>query len=876
MHASGGGGRRKDEDGMAEPRVGLSSAEAARRLERDGPNELPRDRPRSALELLRGVLREPMLLLLLAAAGLYLLLGDAGEALVLGVAVVAVISLQWIQEGRAQRALEALKQLTSPRAQVLRDGAAITIPARELVVGDVVRLAEGDRVPADLFLRSGTSVRVDESLLTGESAPVARHPDPAAQVLPAPGGEGGAGLFSGALVVAGSGVAEVAATGVRSAIGKIGAALREGERERTPLQREVDRLVRWVALLGLLLCLLVATARALGGASWIESALAGITLAMALLPEELPVVLAIFLAIGARRLVSVRVLTRRISAVETLGSVHVLCTDKTGTLTQNKMRIEALVSPALAFHLPDGPFEALPPEVEELLEVGLLACPRDPFDPMERAFVELGERALAQSGLLHPTWENLRQYPLRRDLLAVTHVWRSEEREGSVVAAKGAPEAIFELCRLEARERERWRSRTEALAQDGLRVLAVARGRIPHQRAAELPDDARLLDYSLCGLIGLRDPLRADARAAVTTCREAGIRVVMVTGDHPETARAIARQAGLDADRVLLGIELEALSEDELAHRLESTHVIARAIPEHKLKLVRALRQSGLRVGMTGDGVNDAPALHAADIGVAMGERGTDVAREAADLVLVDDAFGSIVEGVRLGRRVQENLRKAAGYLLSIHLPIAGLAIAPAVLGWPVLLLPIHVVFLELVMDPTCSIVFELEPLDPKVMREPPRASEGRLFSNALILRAVGRGALATVGVLAVLALSRAEGASVELQRAECFLALVVTNVGLLLAAHRGRWHKALAIAFGATLGALALTLLWPPLRERFALAELPPGLALRDAALALLPLLLVLTAVRLRRKDRGAAPRASSPPAAASQEDERSPLRRS
>ncbi|MBK9387482.1 MAG: HAD-IC family P-type ATPase [Planctomycetes bacterium] len=816
---------------------GLSSAEAVRRLAQHGPNELPLDQPRSAFALLLGVLKEPMLLLLLAAAGLYLLLGDTGEALVLFVAVFAVIGLEWVQEGRAQRALEALKQLTSPRAQVLRDEVVVTIPARELVAGDIVHLAEGDRVPADLLLRSGTSLRVDESLLTGESAPVARHPDRGATALPAPGGEGGAGLFSGALVVAGHGVAEVLATGPRSAIGKIGTALHENERERTPLQREVDRLVRWVAVLGLGLCALVSLARALGGATWIDAALAGITLAMALLPEELPVVLAIFLALGARRLVSVRVLTRRIAAVETLGAVHVLCTDKTGTLTQNKMRIEALVSPSLEHHLRDPATTELPPEVEELLEVGLLACPRDPFDPMERAFLELGERVLEASGLLHPAWENLREYPLRRDLLAVTHVWRNEEGAGSVVAAKGAPEAIFDLCRFDPRERETWRARAAALAQDGLRVLGVARGATPHERAHELPDDPRSLAFAFCGLVGLRDPLRADARAAVETCRTAGIRVVMVTGDHPETARAIARQAGLDADRVLLGSALEAQSEEELARTLESTHVIARAVPEHKLMLIRALRGSGLRVAMTGDGVNDAPALRAADIGVAMGERGTDVAREAADLVLVDDAFGSIVEGVRLGRRVQENLRKAAGYLLSIHVPIAVLAVTPAMLGWPVLLLPIHVVFLELVMDPTCSIVFELEALEPRVMREPPRARDSRLFSNQLILRAITRGALASFGVLAVLALARFESASVEQQRAECFLALVVTNVGLLLAARRGRWHKALAIAFGATLGALALTLLWPPLRERFSLAELAPLTALRDAALALAPL---------------------------------------
>ncbi|MBL8786986.1 MAG: HAD-IC family P-type ATPase, partial [Deltaproteobacteria bacterium] len=642
---------------------GLTDTEAARRLVQDGPNLLPRGTKRSFFATLVEVVAQPMLGLLIAASVLYLTLGDLVEGVALLVAVVGVIAIALFQSRRTERALEALRDLSSPRAQVLRDGQARTVPAKDLVAGDLIRLGEGDRVPADALLRLGTLMRLDESLLTGESVPVTRHPDPAAVQGPPPGGDGHASVFSGTLVVAGRGVAEVVATGPRTELGKIGKTLESTSSDTTPLQREVDGLVKKVAVLAVSLAVILLLVRGLSNGEWLPAVLAGITLAMSLLPEEFPVVLTVFLALGAWRLSRHGVLTRRVMSVETLGEIDVLCTDKTGTLTENRMRIEALW-PA------DGPRHAvtndLPEAVHALVEYGILACPRDPFDPMEKAFHDLGARALATTEHVHPTWEDLREYPLTPELLAVTHAWKTSERRTRVVATKGAPEAVFTLCRLT--DPEPWRQRVTALAKDGLRVLAVAAS-----EAETLPDDPRALTFRFLGLVALADPLRADVPDAVALCKAASIHVVMITGDHPDTALAIARAAGITPSTPLLGPEIDTLDDDALADRLVHTTVIARAVPTQKLRIVKALRSRGLRVAMTGDGVNDAPALKAADIGVAMGARGTDVAREAAHLVLTDDDFGAIVHGIRLGRRIFDNLRRAFGYLVSVHLPIAGL-----------------------------------------------------------------------------------------------------------------------------------------------------------------------------------------------------------
>jgi Ca2+-transporting ATPase len=824
--------------------VGLSQAEAAARLAAEGPNQLPQEERRTLLRVLLEVVREPMFVLLLASAGLYLGFGDWREGLTLLAFVVVVIAITVIQEGRTEKALDALRDLSSPRAQVLRDGHVITLPGKDLVRGDIIRVAEGDRVPADAALREGQTLSVDESLLTGESVPASKQPDEVSDRLAAPGGDGTASLFSGTLVVGGRGVAEVLATGARSELGKIGASLKEVERDRTPLQREVDLIVRRMAIVGLALSAMLVAGRGLLEHDWLAAALSGITLAMALLPEEFPVVLTVFLALGARRIARSRVLTRRVTSVETLGAAQVLCTDKTGTLTQNKMTIRRLWTPDEVFEIPSEPPATLPEAVHALVEFGLLGCPRDPFDPMEKAFWVLGRRTLSQTEHVHPKWEAVREYPLSPQLLAVTHAWRDTDEGGLVIATTGAPEAIFDLCHLESEALEVWRTRVTAMARDGLRVLGVARGDTRPEESPEHPHD---VPFALLGLVGLEDPLRTDVADAVTLCERARIRVIMITGDHPDTALAIARQAGFGGARVLLGPDIEKMSDETLAEELTHTWVVARAVPEHKLRIVRALKSRGLVVGMTGDGVNDAPALKAADIGIAMGARGTDVAREASSLVLVNDDFGSIVEAVRIGRRIYDNLRNAVGYIVAVHLPIAGLSIAPVLFGWGAILTPIHVVFLELIIDPVCSIVFEMEPEEPGLMNRPPRSRTDRLFSLKRVMWSVAQGTLALAATLVLISQLRSSAASEVTQRTLGFIALVTSNLGLLLTTRSGvlpfwktvaRSNVAVPIVLGVALSTLLLMTFIRPLGGLFGFGDVSIAGVLQAFGYGFLPVL--------------------------------------
>jgi P-type Ca2+ transporter type 2C len=823
---------------VASARLGLSSAQAAERLAVEGPNLLPADAPRGMLHLVLDVLREPMFLLLLVATLLYVLLGDVREALVLGGAVLVVIGINVVQEGRTERALSALRDLSTPRAQVLRDGQVVTLPARDLVAGDVIRVAEGDRVPADARLCSGTVLEVDESPLTGESVAVTKLPQ---QQRDAGSAEQTA-IFLGTLVVSGRGTAEVVATGARTALGRIGASLGSIEHEKTPLQREVRGLVRRMAIAGTGIAAAIVLWSGVASGDWIAAALSGITAAMTLLPEEFPVVLTVFLALGARRLAQQRVLTRVPTAIETLGSAHLLCTDKTGTLTQNRMTIRKLRSADCDFEVPQERPGELPESVHQLVEVGILACPRDPFDPMEKAFHELGQRTLADTEHVHPDWRGVREYPLTPQLLAVTHVWHAPGRQGLFVATKGAPEAVFDLCHLDAHELAAWRERVDALANAGLRVLGVARGR---EALAQSPSHPHDVEFEMTGLVGLHDPLQPGVREAIASCREARIDVMMITGDHPATARAIASEAGIDASRVLSGADLDAMDASGLSAALVQARVIARARPEHKLQIVRAEQARGRVVAMTGDGVNDAPALKAADIGVAMGMRGTAVAREAADLVLTHDDFGAIVSAVRIGRRIYDNLRKAFGYIVAVHVPVAGIALLPVVFGWGALLMPPHVLFLELIIDPACSIVFELEPEEPNVMRRAPRAAGGTLLGLGAFVHSLIVGLLVLAVTLLLVLDARASGVGLEALRTLTFMALVAGNLAMLVTARsasepffrslRRRNRGALVLVCGTLLTVL-LVLFLPAGRALFGFAEVPAAALLRWSVAAALP----------------------------------------
>jgi Ca2+-transporting ATPase len=803
---------------------GLSDDEARRRFTVEGPNELPTEKPRGILAIALEVAREPMFLMLIAAGGLYLLMGEPADALMLLGFVFVVMTITIVQERRTERALDALRDLSSPRALVIRDGVHRRIAGREVVRGDLVILAEGDRVAADGILRRAINLSTDESLLTGESVPVRKVPSAEARVLDNPGGDDLPSVFSGTLVTAGQGIAEVAATGVHSELGKIGKALQKVEPEATLLQKETVRLVRVFAMVGLIACAVVVIVFALtrgGGVDvWKQGLLAGIAMAMATLPEEFPVVLTVFLALGAWRISRSNVLTRRMPAVETLGAATVLCVDKTGTLTQNRMTLRkvAVRTGAVDLSALEG---ALPEEHHGVLEGAILASKRDPFDPMERALHEAGNRLLEDSEHLHPDWSLTKEYPLTPELLAVSHVWATGKGDEAIVAAKGAPEAIADLCHLGRDERGALSREVAALACEGLRVLGVALGTA---RLGSLPGAQHDLSLSFVGLIGLGDPLRPTVPGAVAECRTAGVRVVMITGDYPATAQSIARQAGIaNCDDVISGPELDRMSDEDLAGRIKDVQVFARVVPEQKLRIVNALKASREIVAMTGDGVNDAPALKSAHIGIAMGGRGTDVARESAALVLLDDDFSSIVAAIRLGRRIFDNIKKAIAFILAVHVPIAGLSMIPVFFGsWPLLLLPVHIVFLELVIDPSCSLIFEAEEAEADVMRRPPRRPDERLFSLGTIGLAVTQGVSVLAACLIVYLLAR-DSHSPEAARALTFSTLVVAFVVIILV-NRSWTRSALAMlrvpnaamqwVLLGTLGLLAIVLLVPAARD--------------------------------------------------------------
>lgn len=827
---------------------GMAEEKAARLLKAEGYNELPRHEHRTALTIVLEVLREPMLALLLAGGIIYFLLGDREEALILLAFASMSIMITVIQETRTERVLEALRDLTSPRALVIRNGARRRIPGREVVRGDLVVLEEGDRVPADATVLRGQDLQADESLLTGESLPVrktAMTGTPAPSVRP--GGDDLPYVYSGSLIVRGSGIAQVFATGSESEIGKIGQSLHGIETEPSRLRAQTLRLVRLSAIGGGLVSLVVLALYGMLRGGWLDAVLAAITIGMAMLPEEFPVVLTVFMAMGAWRISRARVLTRRAATIETLGSATVLCTDKTGTLTENRMSVAELrpmEGNELGCH--EVSDASMAEDARTLAFYGLLASAPQPFDPMEKAFHDLRRERISDITTAGRTL--VRSYGLRPEFLAVTNVWRDDVAKAEyTVATKGAPETIVELCRLGRAELALVSRAVDAMAQEGLRVLGVAKA--THQGEA-FPDTPNGFAFAFLGLVGLADPLRQSVPQAVSDCRCAGIRVVMITGDYPATALAIAHRAGLaEGVAAITGEMMEKLGDEELQERTRSATVFARIMPEQKLRIVQALKADNEIVAMTGDGVNDAPSLKTAHIGIAMGGRGTDVAREASSIVLLDDDFRSIVSAIRLGRRIYDNIRKAMGFIFAVHVPIAGLALLPLAFGLPIIFSPIHIAFLELAIDPVCTLVFEAESEEEDVMRRPPRPPSEPLFSWPLIFWSVLQGTLvlALTGAIFIYGLRR--GMPADEVRALTFAALVFCVASLVLVNRSfssslvvaiRRPNPTLAWIFAAVAVILLLALLEPSVRSLFRFGPLHRdaiGLMLAAAAATLIVL---------------------------------------
>jgi len=810
---------------------GLSEKEASSLLEKEGPNELPSQKKQGLFQIFLRVLSEPMLLILLLIGSVYVFSGEMQDALVLLLFVFVIIGITFYQENKSEKTLDALRNLSSPRALVLRDGKKRRIPGREVVKGDIVFLEEGDRIPSDAVLLSCLNLYVDESLLTGESIAVRKMPKEEEKENVSPGGEDAPFVYSGSLVISGHGIARTQKIGKETEIGKIGKALGTIKQEPTLLHKEVKKIVKYFSIGGVILCIFVVLLYSVFRESFLEGFLAGLTLGMAILPEEFPVVLLIFLTLGAWRISKRHVLTRRSSAIETLGAATVLCVDKTGTITENAMSLAELSPYKKPSHnlSEENEKRALQQmEYQELLYHGILASQTNPFDPLEKELEKKGEQYLSEEQSVPKEAELVKEYPLTKNMLSLSRVWKFPHQEEYIVSTKGSPEAIIDLCHIEGKEKDILFKQIQMLSEKGLRLLGVAKATLPDK---DLPKKQHDISFSFLGFLGFRDPMRPTIPHALKESYGAGIRTIMITGDYPGTAVAIAKNMGLkNPETYITGDVLKTLSQEELREKIRTINIFARIVPEQKLILVNALKEAGEIVAMTGDGVNDAPALKSAHIGIAMGKRGTDVAREASSLVLLDDDFSSIVTAIRLGRRIFNNLRKAMGYILAVHIPIVGMSFLPVLFGFPPIFLPIHIAFLELIIDPACSTVFESEPDEKGSMKKPPRNLSQPLFDRRTITLSIFQGLSMLFVVFLAFVVSFALGKDEFEARSFSFALLVFANLILVvtnISWTRSFWgtlrskNTILLIFLLGVLGVLLLSLFTPFLQKLFYFAPL-------------------------------------------------------
>lgn len=741
---------------------GLSATDVIKKQKKFGFNELPDQSKKNFIKIIIGLVAEPMIFLLLIVVTIYFFLGDKNEAFLLMVSFVGIVGIEFYQEAKTEKSLQALKNLSSPISVVIRDGKRITIPGREVVVGDIILLAEGSRVPADAKLLSVDNLEIDESLLTGESVSVKKQTQKVSEYRIN-------SVFSGTLVVKGHGVAEVTGIGLNTEIGEIGSSLNSIETEKTLLQKDVNKVIKIVAILAISSSIVLFIVYWIINGSMIHGLLAGLTLSIAILPEEFPIVLTIFLTLGAWRLAKKNVLTRRSHAIETLGSTSVLCVDKTGTLTENKMQISEVIDFQGVSYFDDFA------KVSEIIEYGVLASQKQPFDPMEEAFILAGKGVFRNIEDIYTNQKIIKEFPVEDCSLSVVHVWGNGEQVSSV-ALKGAPETVFDLCHMKQNERIKFEKKVKDLAGNGLRVIAVAKG----YATQDVPDDRHDFTFEFLGLVGLADPIRKEIIPAIKMCKAAGIKVVMLTGDYPETAIRIAKDIGLDCTHTITGLEFDNLSDIERKKQIKSITVFSRVRPVNKLSIIKAFKENGEIVAMTGDGVNDAPALKSAHVGIAMGKNGTDVAREAAEIVLLDDDFTSIVQGIRLGRRIYDNLQKAMSYVISVHIPIALLSLLPVVFRWPIVLIPAHIVFLEFIIDPSSTIIFENEKENHNIMNRLPRKLSESMFNKRMVLKSLVQGLIVAIIVVASFGVLLNLGWSNDKARGMTFLILVVANIFLI------------------------------------------------------------------------------------------------
>jgi len=808
------------------PFQGLSDKEVLRARAAHGGNALARNEHGGFWDALKHAVMEPMFLLLVAAAAIYFLVGEQHEAWFMAGAIVLVSTISLYQDQRSRRALEALEEFSAAKARVIRNNSVAELHADELVVGDLVVVNEGELVPADGQVVQANDFAVNESILTGEAFAVHKAV-----------GEDAAGkVFRGTQAVDGLAVVRITAVGQATELGRIGGAMAAIKTERSPLEGQVHRFVRAMAIVGGAFFLLVWGLNFLHSRDLPDSLLKGLTLAMSILPEEIPVAFTTFMALGAWRMMRMNVLVKQPRTVETLGAATVICTDKTGTITENRMELAALHLAGEAEARQPGDWND--PPVQHLLAIAMWASEPVPFDPMEVAL----HRAYAArtSADERPAFHMVHEYPLGGRPPMMTHIFANGDGH-RIVAAKGAPEAILAVSNMDAAQRDAVMAQVEQLAAQGLRILAVAEA---PRAAAPWPATQQEIPFIYLGLVAFHDPPKANMRAVLEGFRQAGIRTAIITGDNALTTLAVARSVGFrESGPVLDGDAVKRMDDEELALAVQRSNCFTRMFPEAKLRVVKALKAQGHVVAMTGDGVNDGPALKAADIGISMGRRGSALAKEAADLVLLDDDLGHMVEAIAQGRRIYANLKKAIQYIISIHIPIILTVSLPLLLGWvyPNIFTPVHVIFLELLMGPTCSIAYESEPMEPGAMQRPPRRLDRTFLSWAELRTSLVQGLAITVGTLFSYLHAVRLGFGEDLTRSMTFTTLVVANIALTLV-NRSFEHSILdtlryrnLLLRGillATVALLALLLYFPPLRDFFRLASPAwPQLAVAVAA---------------------------------------------
>jgi len=791
--------------------TGLSDSEVLASRRQYGSNVFTGNTNRTFIHVLKEIVMEPMFIMLLIACTIYFLMNAYEEGLIMLVSIFIVAGISFFQEYRSRNAVEALEKLSAPRAKVLRNGHIIKIATADIVVHDLLWLEEGENIEADGVVISSNDFSVDESVITGESFAVVKEPE--------------SKVYKGTLVTSGSATVQVTAIGDKTTFGKIGTSLKTIQAVKTPLQLQIQVFVRRMVWFGVVAFLLVFGINYYQSHLFMYGLLQGLTLAMSALPEEIPVAFSTFQALGAYRLLQNNIIVKQPQFVETLGAATVICLDKTGTLTQNLMHIAAVYDAIDKKEIEVNGTNTLP---YQLIEYAMWASETTPFDPMEKAIHHLYKRITVSDK--RPQFKQVHEYPISGKPPMMTHIFR-DATDTAIIACKGAPEAVLQLSKLSADEKKKVEEQALLFARQGYRVLGVGKGEWDSE---VYPATQQEFSFQFLGLIAFSDPPKPRIAATMKAFKQAGIAIKIITGDYAETTLAIAKAIGLnEKGQYLTGKDVMNCSPEELQGKVKEVNIFARMFPEAKMKVIDALKATGEVVAMTGDGVNDAPALKAAHIGIAMGQRGSEVSKAAASLIITDDDLGHMIDAVALGRKIYDNLKKAIQYIVSIHIPIILIVTLPLLLAWKYdnVFSPVHVIFLELLMGPTCSIIYENEPMEPGTMSRPPRESQSTFLSAKQLRTSIAQGVIITIGCLGIGYYSLQQGQSEVWVRTVIFITLLFSNIFLTLVNRSFRYSVLTTLRYsnylvplimGITLLFIAVVLYTPLARQLFALTVLP------------------------------------------------------